>query len=265
MKRTLAITAAVFGLAGMASGQIVVKNQGFLPFSDAPINYRSEQLSDPIAILQKQLDRGEARLEYEPGHGYLKSVLRALGIAVNSQTLVFSKTSFQYPKISPERPRALYFNDDVYVGQVHDGKSLEFVSFDPMQGAIFYMLDEHRVERPRFERAELDCMQCHVAASTHARRARRDGAVGVHPSHGLSGGWRADLRHRAREPDEGTLGRLVRDRELRQADPHGERDRLRQRANRNASSANSIPRRTSPAPATSWRIWCWRTRRRCTT
>jgi hypothetical protein len=81
-----------------------------LPFFGAPINYRSEQLGDPIAMLQKQLDRGEATLEYEPGHGYLKSLLRALGIAVNSQTLVFSKTSFQYPKISPERPRAPYFN-----------------------------------------------------------------------------------------------------------------------------------------------------------
>ena len=104
-------------------------------------------------------------MEYEPGHGYLRSVLRALGIPVNSQTLVFSKTSFQYPKISPERPRALYFNDDVYVGQVHDGMALEFVSFDPMQGAIFYILDEHHVDHPRFERAELDCVQCHVAAT----------------------------------------------------------------------------------------------------
>jgi hypothetical protein len=166
MKRTLAIATAVIGLTGVLRGQIVIKNQGFLPFSGAPINYRSEQLSDPIAVLQKQLDRGEAKLEYEPGHGYLKSVLRVLGIAVNSQTLVFSKTSFQYPKITPERPRALYFNDDVYVGQVHEGMALEFVSFDPMQGAIFYILDEHRVERPRFERAELDCVQCHVAAST---------------------------------------------------------------------------------------------------
>src|SRR6266700_289496 len=103
---------------------------------------------------------------YERGHGYLRSILQALGVAENSQTLVFSKTSFQFPKISPAHPRALYFNDDVYVGQVHDGASLEFVSFDPMQGAIFYILDEHHVERPRFERAELDCVQCHVANSS---------------------------------------------------------------------------------------------------
>jgi len=165
MKRTIAFF-ALAGVAGSALGQIVIKNQGFVPFATAPINYRSENLTDPVAKLQKQLDSGKVTLEYDPGHGYLRSVLRALSVPVNSQTLVFSKTSFQYPKISPERPRALYFNDDVYVGQVHDGMSLEFVSFDPMQGAIFYILDEHQVERPRFERAELDCVQCHVAASS---------------------------------------------------------------------------------------------------
>src|ERR1035438_3641105 len=122
----------------LSGEQGVVKNQGYLPFADAPINYRSENLSDPVAKLQTRLDRGEVKLKYEPGHGYLRSVLEALRVPVSSQTLVFSKTSFQYPKISPERPRALYYNDDVYVGQVHDGKSLEFVSFDPMQGALFY-------------------------------------------------------------------------------------------------------------------------------
>ena len=149
-----------------ASSQIVVKNQGYVPFGDAPINYRSENLSDPIAKLQKRLDSGEAKLDYEPQHGYLRSVLSALRVPISSQTLVFSKTSFQYPQISPDKPRALYYNDDVYVGQVHKGKSLEFVSFDPMQGAIFYVLDEHQVERPRFERSELDCIQCHVATTT---------------------------------------------------------------------------------------------------
>ncbi len=150
----------------VAHGQIAVKNQGYVPFSEQPIDYRSENLTDPVANLQKRLDRGEVKLDYEPKHGYLKSVLEKLEIPINSQTLVFSKTSFQYKKISPEEPRALYFNDDVYVGQVHDGKVLEFVSFDPVQGAIFYILDEHQADKPVFQRAELDCTQCHVAAGT---------------------------------------------------------------------------------------------------
>src|SRR5258708_4820413 len=120
---------------GQGQSLVVIKDQGYLPFADAPIHYRSESLSDPVAKLQKRLDRGEIRLDYERGHGYLRPVLRALRISVASQTLVFSKTSFQYPKISPDHPRALYYNDDVYVGQVHDGRLLEFISFDPVQGA----------------------------------------------------------------------------------------------------------------------------------
>lgn len=158
-----AVLAVALSAIRPAAAQIVEKNQGYLPFAGAPINYRSENLSDPVEKLQEKLDRGEIKLDYQPGHGYLKAVLAALHVPVSSQTLVFSKTSFQYPKISPERPRALYYNDDVYVGQVHDGKSLEFVSFDPLQGAIFYVMDEHQVEHPRFERSELDCVQCHVA------------------------------------------------------------------------------------------------------
>lgn len=149
-----------------APAQIAVQNQGYIPFSDAPIHYRSNDLSDPVAKLQRQLDAGKATLVYEPRFGYLPSVLKLLSVPVDSQTLVFSKTSFQYPKISPEHPRALYFNDDVYVGKVHDGKALEIVSFDPMQGAIFYLLDERKVARPTFQRAELDCTQCHIAAGT---------------------------------------------------------------------------------------------------
>ncbi len=146
--------------------RIVEKNQGFLPFADAPINYRSSKLDDPVARLEKRLERGEFKLHYDPKHGYLKSVLDALHISVSSQALVFSKTSFQFPAISPDTPRALYYNDDVYVGQVHNGKFLEFVSFDPTQGAIFYVMDEHRDKHPRFERSEVDCIQCHVAPST---------------------------------------------------------------------------------------------------
>ena len=156
------LSLALVGTA-VAASPIVVKQQGYIPFGDAPINYRSEDLRDPIAVLQRKLDSGEVKLQYENEQSYLRSVLKALNISVNSQTLVFSKTSFQYPKISPDKPRALYFNDDVYVGRVHDGMGLEFVSFDPMQGAIFYVLDEHKVAKPRFERANLDCIQCHIA------------------------------------------------------------------------------------------------------
>jgi hypothetical protein len=159
------VGAAVYLAALPATAQIAVRNQGYVPYSDAPINYRS-QPHDPVAALQEQIEQGKAKLVYDPQHGYLKSVLKLLKVPVDSQTLVFSKTSFQYLKISPDHPRALYYNDDVYVGSVHDGKAIEIVSFDPMQGAIFYLLDENKVEKPAFQRAELDCTQCHIGAQT---------------------------------------------------------------------------------------------------
>ena len=130
MKRALA-SALLLTAAASASAQIAVKNQGYIPYDEAPINYRSEDITDAVTLLQKKLDQGKAKLDYANGdHGYLRSVLKLLDIPVSSQTLVFSKTSFQYPKISPEHPRALYFNDDVYVGAVHQGKEIEVVSFD---------------------------------------------------------------------------------------------------------------------------------------
>jgi hypothetical protein len=159
------ISTAVW-LPGFAYAQIAVRNQGYVPFSDAPINYRSNDLHDPVANLQKRLDAGKTALAFNDHQGYLKSVIEELNIPVSSQTLVFSKTSFQYKKITPQTPRALYFNDDVYVGFVHDGKALEVVSFDPVQGAIFYLLDSRKVEKPVFQRAELDCTQCHIAPAT---------------------------------------------------------------------------------------------------
>ena len=156
---------AVGLLSSSAYGQIAVRNQGYVPFSEPPIDYRGE-VNDPVARLQRRLDAGQTTLEWEPRNGYLQSVLDHLRVPISSQTLVFSKTSFQYKKISPQTPRALYFNDDVYVGKVHDGKAIEIVSFDPRQGAVFYLLDEPKADRPVFQRAELDCTTCHVAAGT---------------------------------------------------------------------------------------------------
>ena len=166
IKTCILIFGCLFLFDWRALGQVAVRNQGFVPFSEEPINYRSAPVSDPVYKLQQRLDRGEVRLTYESGRGYLKSVLDLLEIPVSSQSLAFSKTSFQFRKISPQTPRALYFNDDVYVGWVKDGKALELISFDPNQGAIFYILDERQAEKPTFERAELDCTQCHVVAAT---------------------------------------------------------------------------------------------------
>src|SRR5271157_4338448 len=106
MKSNVAAVIGSFLLFTVAYAQIAGKNQGYVPFSEPPINYRSDDLNDPVAKLQKRVDKGEVSLAWEPKHGYLKSVLENLSIPVDSQTLVFSKTSFQYKKITPEMPRA---------------------------------------------------------------------------------------------------------------------------------------------------------------
>jgi len=137
-----------------------------MSYEDEPINYYTAPVSDPVTRLQSQIDAGEVQLEYDVDHGYLPSVLKALGVSAESQTLVFSKTSFQRERISPSRPRALYFNDDVYVGWVQNGPVMEISAVDPQQGAIFYTLTQRAAERPQFIRDRGDCLSCHASSRT---------------------------------------------------------------------------------------------------
>ncbi len=159
----LATTIGSFCVHAQVSGA----SQDDVLFDKSPVNYSSNDVNDPVVDLQQKLNSGQATLTYEPRHGYLQSVLKALQIPAASQTLVFSKTSFQFPLISPTHPRALYFNDDVYVGHAHEGKAIEVVSFDPMKGPIFYLLNENEVQKPSFERQGLDCLKCHINPGTH--------------------------------------------------------------------------------------------------
>ena len=91
---------------------------GQLEFDREPIRYSKAEVDDPIARLQRRLEQGDVELQHDEKHGYLLSVLAELDVPRESQTLVFSKTSLQARQISPRSPRALYFNDDIYVGYV---------------------------------------------------------------------------------------------------------------------------------------------------
>jgi hypothetical protein len=137
-----------------------------LQFESPPIDYQTAPVHDPVARLQQRIDAGEVELDYDPRHGYLPDVLRLLDVPVSTQGLVFSQTSFQLRKISPRRPRAIYFNDDTYVGWVQGGDVIEIASVDPRQGAIFYTLDQDRVTHPRFLRDRGQCVTCHASSRT---------------------------------------------------------------------------------------------------
>jgi hypothetical protein len=130
------------------------------------IAYATSSQSDPVFKLNQRLKDGEVTFESEPVTGYLHSVLKALNVPVESQVLVFSKTSFQAKRISPQNPRAIYFGDDVAVGFVRGGDVLEFMSQDPKLGSIFYQLHQNQAGIPQFERTDASCVYCHVSDVT---------------------------------------------------------------------------------------------------
>jgi hypothetical protein len=121
---------------------------------------------DPIARLNAALAKGTAKLEYQPGLGYLPSILKNLGIPQDSQLLVYSKTSFQPRKISPRRPRAIFFNDEVALALVQDSDVFEMMALDPTLGYVFYTLETAKQAKPEFFRRGLDCLQCHIGPAT---------------------------------------------------------------------------------------------------
>jgi hypothetical protein len=123
------------------------------------------ELQNPVARLARQIERGEAKLDFETGgRGFLGDLLKHLDINVDSQLLVFSKTSLQFSKISPATPRAIYFNDSVSVGAVQDGPIFELTALDPAEGIVFYTMDTQNVEKPRFQRRLSECLNCHGPA-----------------------------------------------------------------------------------------------------
>ena len=137
----------------------------YVPLDDPAIQYAGP-VSDPITHLEKQLESQKTKLDYAPnGWGYLPAVLKQLGINIDSQVLVFSRTSIQTSHISPRTPRAIYFNDDTAVGFVQNGEVLELSAIDPKQGAVFYSLDTEKSDRPEFARRD-DCLRCHQGAPT---------------------------------------------------------------------------------------------------
>ncbi len=135
-------------------------------FDKPPISYRDSIPDNCVSRLQKGLDAGTKGLAFESDYGYLTAVLKALDVPTESQMLVFSKTSLQRHRISPRTPRAIYFNDDVYIGYCQSGDVLEISAVDPQLGAVFYTLDQDKSEKPRFKRRGDSCLICHSSSRT---------------------------------------------------------------------------------------------------
>ncbi len=135
-------------------------------FDREPINYTTSQPRDCISRLQQRLDKAETTLQYTEQSGYLQSVLSELQVSTTSQMLVFSKTSLQRHCICPETPRAVYFNDDVYVGFCREGEVLEISAVDPQLGMVFYTLEQRKDGQPKFLRQTDSCLLCHGSSQS---------------------------------------------------------------------------------------------------
>ena len=139
IKIIIVMGACIFALIQFSRHAKPVAAQQEQLYESPAIGYDNAGRNDAVARLQQRLERGEVKLEYSEVDGYLSSVLKLLNVPVSSQGLVFSKTSFQLFRISPKNPRAIYFNDDVYVGYVRGGDFVELSTADPKLGGVFYM------------------------------------------------------------------------------------------------------------------------------
>jgi hypothetical protein len=128
------------------------------------VGYIARPTTDRIATLNRALAGGSRSLRRDPRTGYLRSVLDALGLSIDSQLLVFSKTGVQRAFTSPHNPRALFFDSAVVVGYIPGAPLIEIAAHDPQQGVVFYTLDQN-AGAPSFTRATM-CLTCHVSATT---------------------------------------------------------------------------------------------------
>ena len=123
------------------------------------------QLTDPVSILDQAIKSGSKTVRLGSEKEFLTDILKSLQVPVESQVLVFSKSSLQTSRIDPKHPRALYYSDDVYIGWVQGGM-VEVISHDPKVGPLFFAVE--RIpgrSTPRIMASE-DCLGCHEGSRT---------------------------------------------------------------------------------------------------
>lgn len=144
-------------------------------YEQEPIRYSSTTADDRVAELKKAVEGAGKNIELHSQRGYLDALLRELEIPTSSQVMVFTKASMQGRGISPARPRAIYFNDDTYVGYIPGAGVLEIISIDAALGPVFYTIEQSvaaKLDRdaeanpPKIVRRTGGCLACHDGSST---------------------------------------------------------------------------------------------------
>jgi hypothetical protein len=152
-------------LPGILLAASVCAEPSYKNFDEPPHNYHTAPLKDRFTKLKADLESRRIPLDDSSEKAFVISLLKALDIPATSQMLVFSTTSLQLRFITPRNPRAIFFNDGLYLGYI-PGAKIEILSMDPELGAIFYMFDIPRDSRPiAVERSER-CVNCHTKEDT---------------------------------------------------------------------------------------------------
>jgi hypothetical protein len=141
-------------------------------FELGPIYYSDSEPENLVTRLAEKEYKSDGHASNDLD--FLKSILDELKVPVDSQVLVYSKTSLQKKGIFPRYPRALYFSDSTYVGYVPGG-DVEVITHDPKLGLVFYLISLSQVnpdkasENPRYGydvKRRTDCLSCHVSSVT---------------------------------------------------------------------------------------------------
>jgi len=156
---------------GSDDGAVVLPTAGTLderPFFSTrrhPLIAYDQPAGDVVAELARKVDEGKVQLRFNGKGGYLLSVLEALGVPAESQSVVFSKTSLQSHYISPANPRAIYYSDDVSVAFIRNAPLLEISALDPKQGVVFYAIEQRQSAQPEIVRSD-SCLSCHESRNS---------------------------------------------------------------------------------------------------
>jgi len=158
------------GLALTAAAAVTVRGdfQGsthLVELETDALKYSKETPTGPVAELIRRIEAGKAKLEWDAKLGWLPSFQKALGVPAASQTLVFSKTSLQREHIHPGNPRAIFFNDAIYLGYIPGAPVVEVSEVDPRLGGIFYVVEQKPTDTPVIQRID-NCLECHASSRT---------------------------------------------------------------------------------------------------
>ncbi len=137
-------------------------------YENAPVHYSDTSESTSLTRYFAKVESGEETLPKNGDRAVLEHLLKVLEVPIESQVLVYSKTSAQNSRISPETPRAIYHSDNAYVGWVQGG-NIEVATFDSKLGVVFHLVELSGLsqsQKPTLVR-DRSCLNCHAGSSNY--------------------------------------------------------------------------------------------------